>query len=137
MSETTYEPGPERSAPEPTRAGSSPEPEPQGDGSGEPACALDEAEPSRSDLALVEQAIKGRWPLSAEQRAQIADRLARIAGYSRSPRSVTSAARVLAQLDRINQEEERRTQQIPDYIEHAVTIYLPDNGRDTPILEKP
>jgi len=67
--------------------------------------------PSRSDIHLMKTAIRQRWPMTDEMRAQILRRLERVLEESRTDRSVVAAARALIDVDRVNQEQEIRDEE--------------------------
>lgn len=72
----------------------------------EPAIGSD-AEVSRSDLVMVKQAIKHRWPIDPEKRPRIIRALEQMATSKRyTPRERLGAARALLAADRLNQEDE-------------------------------
>lgn len=58
------------------------------------------------DLAIVRRALRERWPIPVEKRRDIAERVAKVAAESNDERSIVAAARVLAQMDGLNQADE-------------------------------
>lgn len=77
---------------------------------------------SRSDFELVRQAAKARWPIpDAIRRRAIAEAAAVIRNPLASNRSKNAAMRFLAEVDKINHEQERRDQGIAQVHEHRVT----------------
>lgn len=57
----------------------------------------------RRDIKMVGRAVRERWPIPAEARAQIVMKLIAIVSSSEvEPRDITSAARVLASIDKMN-----------------------------------
>src|SRR5262245_3878394 len=75
----------------------------------EPTAALDDSRPT---LRLARQGLADPWPLTAEQRQYLVESLIRILA-SGSPRDTLAAASLLLEMDRINQEQERRDRMNP------------------------
>jgi hypothetical protein len=77
--------------------------------------------PSRADVRLVGRAVKSRWPIPDSERKGIVDVLIATVAEGQSERTQVAAAQVLMNMDKLNLEQERRDQKIPDYHEHALS----------------
>lgn len=95
--------------------------------------ALSETELSRQDIALVRRAVNQRWPMTPEKREVVIAALGRIVerglddvpipGLDDGPRpsgdrDVIAAAKALIDADRLNMEQEKRDEAIPDRVVH-------------------
>ena len=58
---------------------------------------------SRSDIRRIGRAVRERWPIPDNKRAQIVGRLIEIVeSYESDPRDIVAASRVLAAIDKMN-----------------------------------
>ncbi len=93
----------------------------------------DDEAPSRSDLALYRRAVRDRWPIDPEKRPAIAEQMTKLVeargaegiadagdddSWAVDNRTRVAAAKVLIEMDRLNMEQEKRDQQIPDRVVH-------------------
>ncbi len=67
----------------------------------------DSTEPTRSDVRLIGQAVRERWPIPPEKREAIVNELI-LNALAGSPREQVMAAKVLESMDKINLEQEKR-----------------------------
>jgi hypothetical protein len=64
--------------------------------------------PSRSDMALLRRAVNARWPIpEAERPAIVSQMIATVVGAD-DDRSRIAAAKVIAAMDKLNMEQEKR-----------------------------
>ena len=61
---------------------------------------------SHSELAMIQRAIKNEWPLTDEMRAIVVEQMGDLVVKSFDPRAKVAAAKVLAQVDRVNVQRE-------------------------------
>jgi hypothetical protein len=64
---------------------------------------------SGDDIPTIHRAIKSRWKIPDEAREKVGAIMAEIAMDARNPRDAVNAAKVLATLDRLNQDDEKRS----------------------------
>lgn len=69
------------------------------------------------NIKLAAQAIRQRWPMSAEQRKEIVDWLLIVVACTDDARAKVNAAKALIEADKLNMEQEKRDQCIPDRID--------------------
>ncbi len=92
-----------------------------------------------NDTRLLERALRERWPIPDQYREPIINRQVRIAmDPNSSPREATSAARCLVSMEQQNADIALKMldKLVPDQHEHGeqqINIYLPSNGRETPL----
>jgi hypothetical protein len=75
------------------------------------------AELTRTDLKLIRQAARHRWPVSDAIRAKTVEKLAALLDEDECKRLAVMAARTLGELDRQNMEQEKRESGIPDRLD--------------------
>jgi hypothetical protein len=72
---------------------------------------------SKRTADLVRRAIKERWPIPEHLRERLPEILASIAEKSTDDRARVAAGKTLLEADKLNQEQERRDQRIPDRVD--------------------
>lgn len=79
----------------------------------------------RGEARDVAHAVRERWPIPEEKRAEIVERLLKTMNSGEaSDRDQIAAAKALQAMDRLNMEQERRDQKIPDYHELSLSPEL-------------
>lgn len=93
----------------------------------------------RKEINLIRRAIKERWPIKQSLRPKLAKELEEALLQNDDVRSKIAAARALLEADKLNMEQEKRDQAIPDRVEvsgpngrpiEQIVFYIPSNGRD-------
>lgn len=68
----------------------------------------------KKDAELIRRAVKERWPIPPDIRQAVPEYLGAIVAGCEDPRARVSAARALVEMDKVNQEQERREAGLPD-----------------------
>lgn len=93
---------------------------------------MDEPQPetmSRSDIRLVGQAARSRWPIPEDRKGELVTDLIATATTAEHDRDRVSAAKVLLELDRLNMEQEKRdavgyAEQVKHHHEHTGQVHI-------------
>lgn len=86
---------------------------------------------------LIRRAIRERWPIPEEKRAEVINGLIESAMFAEDVRSRIAAGRALIAADALNMEQEKRDLGIADKLEVTgkdgeplIQFYIPQNNRD-------
>lgn len=89
--------------------------------------------PSKSDMATLRRAVRERWPIPEAERPAIVAQMCAVIVGSDEDRSRIAAAKVLAAMDKLNMEQEKRDDpNVTDRLKVIIEYADPVRDRDDP-----